>query len=112
MDTSIDALMKIIDFIKQILKVVNGGPLYWILTALLTVGAGIIYFFVNKAKKKVAWEKSQQQAQEEQAGGKLENDIVSEAAEKAENAVKQVQEQNPSTGKKPRPPREKEDHLS
>ena len=42
----------------------------------------------------------------------IEKGIVLEEASKAEDSVKAVQAKTPDTEKKPRPPRETEDHLS
>lgn len=89
----------LIKLIMTALNIAGGGPAFWIAAALSSLLAAALWVWIQEVKKTEAWRKSQENAQREQAGGKIENDQISEAAKKAEE---RAAEEAPPGGPAPR----------
>ena len=99
MDT-LNTVYKFLSVILSSVKVAAGGPLYWIIAGIAAIGGLVLAALKLKAARKLAYDKSKENAQKEQSGGKLENNIIEEEARKAEQAIEAIRTDD--SKKKPR----------
>lgn len=101
MDTAL-GLLKVLGNISSGLKVVAGGPVYWIAAVGFGIFALMLGVWIQKAKNKAAYEESKKTEQQEQTGGKTDNNTAEDNFEKAEDASKKEREKVSDASKKSR----------
>jgi uncharacterized protein HemX len=102
----VDIALKILEILGNVfsaVRIAGGGPIYWAAAIFFCLLAFAVGVGLQKLRNKKAWEESQQQAGQEQSGGKIDNNNAENAAKKAEERINQIRKEESDGHKAERP---------